>query len=133
LYKDIKTIQEINGTYKLDCKYIPEVYEIGIGFKYEYLPTKFHKTNPEPRDEYIIKTKMIIRDNKKNIVYTKSSDKVRGYGGSFGLEYYAMLALGEFWLKECKGYTLEIDFIESDIRNVPEDLMYLYVRVNTSW
>jgi len=132
LYKDIKTMQEINGTYKLNCKYIPEVYEVGVGFKYEYLSTRFNKINPEPRDGYVIKTKMIIRDRKDEIIYTKTS-KIRGYGANFGLGYYAMLSLEEFWLTECDGYTLEIDFIESDIGDVPEDLMYLYVRVNTTW
>ena len=132
LYKELESIEDINGTYKLFCKYIPEDYEVGVGFKYTYLPTGFHKKNPKSKGKYTIKTKLRIKDKKGKIVYEKASDKVRGYS-NVSLEYYSMLPLENFWLEEREGYTLEIDFIESDIKNVPKDLMYLYIRVNTTW
>jgi len=130
--KDIKKIEDINGTHLISCKYNGYNYEVGIGFKYEYLPTSNHKINPKRRDEYIIKTKIVVKNKDGEVVYIKNSDKVRGYGGNFSLEYYAMLPLESFYLKKCKDCTLEIDFIESDIKNVPKDLMYLYMRVDTS-
>jgi len=128
--KELKKIEDINGKHLISCKYNGYNYEVGIGFKYEYLKATWNPTT-KFKKPYTIKTNLKIKDKKGNIIYTKVSNKGGGYGGDFN-GYYWLIPLEVFYLKKCKDYTLEIDFIESDIKSVPKDLMYLYMRVDTS-
>ncbi len=128
--KDLKKIEDINGTYLISCKYNGYNYEVGVGFKYEYLKATWNPTK-KSKKPYTMKSKLKIKDKESNIVYEKVSNQGGGYGGNFN-GYYWLMPLESFYFKKCEDYTLEIDFIESDIKNIPEDLMYLYMRVDTS-
>ncbi|WP_024955109.1 hypothetical protein [Sulfurospirillum arcachonense] len=134
LYKDIKKIEDIDGTYEiLNCKYVPEIYVLGLGLKYEFLTNSWHENNIEPDGGYNIKMKLTIKDNKNKIIYSNILNEFSGiYGGNFGLKYDEIFTLDSFKLVHCKNLNMKIEFIDSNIKNIPEDLLYLFVMVNTN-
>ncbi len=131
IYQNISKIEDINGIYKFDCKSkwltTYKKYEVGVAMKYKFLTTEWHKTNPTPSKQTNIKAKVTIKDKNNNIIYHKIKNSYGGYGW---LRYKQFMVLDRFSVDECKDIILQIDFIDSTIKNVPTDLMYFYIKVD---
>jgi hypothetical protein len=131
IYKDILKIEDINGTYKFNCKTkwltTYKDYEVGIAMKYKFLTTNMHRTNPTPWKQTYIKANITIKDKNNKIIQSKTKNSYGGYGWG---SYHQFMVLDRFSVNECKDISLKVDFIDSTIKNVPTDLMYFYIIVD---
>lgn len=118
--KDINTLKDLNHSFRV--KLSPNYYKLNLKMKYDYFTTSFHETNPTPpKYRRKLVSKVVIKDSKNNIIYSKISDII---GGFEGLYYNRSYELHNFIIDDSDTYTISIEVIDTNIKNVPKDLLF---------
>lgn len=118
--KDIKTLKDINHSFKV--KLSPNYYELNLNMKYDYLTTSWHKIKPSiGKTAHKLISKVIIKNSKNNVIYEKT---IEIKGGSGGLYYDRIFELHNFIIDYSDTYTISVELIDTNIKDVPKDLLF---------